>query len=1693
MNGTLNGTATIAAGGRFGNCLSVTGDAANSGSCRIANAVVPLNVGAGNTWTVAMWVKTATPGGAYAYQGGGGWAEANTMFYLNPGNASAGTKAGGVRWGQNWETGTADINDNQWHHVVLTCDGTTKAMYLDGNLETFTANGWNGAGTGNQFWVGGSGQTGDGGANLNGFVDEVYVFNRALTLADVQLLYSNNTVPKVPVSVVANPASGYRGQFVTLTATATPVIGTVTNARADLSAIGLSASATMGQSSANVFTNSFTVPTNAPVGAANLRVTVTSTEPLIGSSGATYTVLARPPTNAIIVTQLTNSSAYEYTKASFYFGTTNDAPNDAPFPMTYSWYKNGQLVSTNPMGPYYSFLTTLADNGSQIYAIARVADTNFSSLSRTSAVVTLTVLSGTPVFTNGLKQEFFAGATRADVHIGNVGPGVVGLVTNADSSGGFGDNHSRRYSGYFIPPATDDYVFFVASDDDCDVFLSTDSSPANKRLIAQELVWSPVRSWQTPGPGTPGPFEASQKRSDQWSPDPQNGVPAPYSAGIHLIGGQKYYFESVMHNGTGGDNWAVTYQTTTELGLEGAPANGTASRMTAASNNIAVITYPGSALTWALQPPSAVTVYEGASTNFISRAISDAEMNPTYQWYLNNVPIAGAVGANLTISTIPTSYNGAQVKVVARLPESSLSITSSVSTITVLQAVFEPGFLKVERWSNQSTLTALLAGTLGTPNYQMAVPAFAASIDNPNLPNNFVRRVSGFFVPPQTANYVFYTTGDDATQLFISTDNTPGNKRLVAQQAGWNTGGNWAWLQIGGGGGIADQTRSTTWTPDNGVTYPYANGIPLNGGQRYYIEQVFQQGGGGANNAATFVLFGEPDPLPGTETRFKGNLIGTTAVRNSGVTLTQQPTNTTVKPMGYATFSVNGTTESSLSIGSIFGGEENQTNNFLIVQWYKNGTAIPGATSRTVTLGPIMPSDNGAEIRAAVRALGFANQALNPIWVTSAVATVTVAPEAVFETGVLLKNWWTNTTRPNIEAGLAGLPQYTYTTPKLEGPVGNTGMRGYGTSGNGFFIPPTTGFYTFFINSDGDSDLFLSTDSNPANKRKIAAENIWSNPFQWNSAGAGGAVAIAQKRSDQFVDATGAVPNAGGISLNAGQRYYIEAVYRAGGGNDHVQVTYKLINDPDPLNGSAGAMSGDVIGIYAPRIPWVAFLQHPTNQTVLSGGNPVTFSATGTNPPSLVIGTTGNPSSLFTNPPTASLQYQWYKNGNPIPGATARTYTQSSVLPSDNGAQFHVAIRALGYADNALNRIWSNSMPAVLNVVTDAVPPMISYAATFENSSHVPFTGMSQFIVNVTFSKWMDATTLSNIANYSIAGVTITNISVASDHRTVQLLVNQLPTLPLNVVVSGVKDLSGNTIVAGSSSPINNVKLTFTDVGTPAVDPAYPSLVSVTGAGGFIITAQGSDIWNTADGFNFAWELKTNDFDVAVRQVSNGHSSHWAKGGLMVRESLDPSSRNWNIINDPASSDGIMAPDNSGFGANVVESNARIQYGGATAPWDNITRPAVAYPNAWVRLKRTGAVLQAFYSTNGVNWIQTAFTDTSTNAFEGPLVNPVYVGLCTTARNNVWAGLPPPTPLLYYNTVEYANYNSSFVVSAPAAQLTVSRSGNSINVSWTPAGGHLEFSPAIGGPNVNWQPVGGGNPASVPLGTGSQFFRVVNP
>ncbi|HPC59147.1 MAG TPA: hypothetical protein PKX23_00675 [Verrucomicrobiota bacterium] len=1374
--------------------------------------------------------------------------------------------------------------------------------------------------------------------------------------------------------------------------------------------------------------------------------------------------LIAEPTQLVMTVQPTNRTVYAGQPVSFYSDTTNNAvPLLPPSYTTYQWFKNSSAIP-GATGRNLTFLTTAADNGAQLYCHVTCHGYGEATLIADSSTVTLTVLPGT-IYTNALRAEVFWGATSvAQVEGGAVGAGAVSAWTALDQPNNIGDNYVRRVSGYFIPWVTDVYEFYINSDDDSHLYLSTNSNPANKMLIAEETGWANPRNWTTGG-------NLGQKCSTTYSPD--GGMTFPYLTGIPLEAGQLYYIEAVHREGGGGDNLSVY----AKLLYDTAPADGTPSTLTAASNNIAVMAGPVTTLTWVSEPPSSMSVAQGQTAQLNCQAVSDCEFPLFYSWYRVGV---GAVGnaQSYTLTATPVD-DGAQFYAVASTPIGGLTITSRVCTLSVQSAIFEPGFVKVEVWEGLQDRAAVRDGTAGLPTYTTTSPKFIQPL---NVGDNYTRKVSGYFIPATNADYVFFLCSDDDSWLYLSTNDLPAGKQWIAEQTDWADPRKWL------SGGNTTQKRSDLFTPDGGMTYPGSAGYSLVGGQKYYMEAIHREGSGGDNVGVTYNTVGEWDyPVDDAETRLSGNLIGMDAPR-SRAWFVQQPANVVAAPYTYARFSVVGGTDSTLPVGSI---TDTARNRFLMYQWQRGGVDIPGATASTLTL-MVTPADDGAQFACKMRSLGLADNALNPVWTNSATATLTV--QGVFEPGVALVEFWPNTTGKDLVLNnVAGNPAYVTTSPAFEANTGGpgdppAGVNDYVRRVSGHFIPAESGVYDFFVTSDDDCNVYLSLDISPLNKQLICQETAWSGGSrQWQTIGGG---TLAQRRSDQWSPDGGiTVPWAAGFNLTAGQKYYVEAVQHEGGGGDYVQVTAIKRPGAPPANGDASLLTGNVIGAYVPKSSMVAFTLQPTNVTV-TGPVVANFYAAGISDSAISVGVIGAPVI------TEFLQYQWQKNGLDIPGATRSSLAYQVSSAADNGATFVCKIRGLGYSDASLNPIWSNSQPATLTI-NDPTPPALAYASFFTDINVDP----NIQVVDILFNKRMDGATLANLNNYVIPGLTITAVTIrTNDYKAVRLTVTGTPTQPFTVTVNNLKDYLGNNLVSGSSLPVNSVSMISQDIGFdrgfytnsqgtvfPLYDPQFPSLFWVDGPNAFTVSAQGSDIWGTNDGFNFTYEMKTNDFDVAVRQLYITKSSTWAKGGLMVRESLSPSSRYFYVVNTPLSADGIQAPDNSGTGANRVACGVRAVFGGPSADAnvaDPATQPPPAYPNAWLRLKRAGNVVSGYSSTNGVDWLLRGTVDTTA---AGGLPAELYVGICTTAHNN---DQPDAPWQLYWNTSAYADYMN---VSLAAPVLQAAIMGNNIVISWSPSGeGYLVSSPTLG-PSAVWTPVPGGanSPVTLPLTAGPVFFRVV--
>jgi Leucine-rich repeat (LRR) protein len=192
-------------------------------------------------------------------------------------------------------------------------------------------------------------------------------------------------------------------------------------------------------------------------------------------------------------------------------------------------------------------------------------------------------------------------------------------------------------------------------------------------------------------------------------------------------------------------------------------------------------------------------------------------------------------------------------------------------------------------------------------------------------------------------------------------------------------------------------------------------------------------------------------------------------------------------------------------------------------------------------------------------------------------------------------------------------------------------ISNYGQRISGYITAPATGDYVFYLAADDQAVLFLSTDTSRGNLRAIAREPEWTFSRDWTG--------TDRRPNRENIS----VP----IALQAGQRYYLEAVVQQGGGGENLAVAWQRPGDPVPENGSEPIpgqfLSHDRVPSPTPVTPVVVF--HPRSQEVRLHG-------------SLVLSVAGA---------GGSLSYQWKRNGTDIPGATNRRLILSGVGAGDAG------------------------------------------------------------------------------------------------------------------------------------------------------------------------------------------------------------------------------------------------------------------------------------------------------------------------------------------------------------------------------------------------------------------------------------------
>lgn len=185
----------------------------------------------------------------------------------------------------------------------------------------------------------------------------------------------------------------------------------------------------------------------------------------------------------------------------------------------------------------------------------------------------------------------------------------------------------------------------------------------------------------------------------------------------------------------------------------------------------------------------------------------------------------------------------------------------------------------------------------------------------------------------------------------------------------------------------------------------------------------------------------------------------------------------------------------------------------------------------------------------------------------------------VVDTGaVLAREVWTSVPGTEVADIPLDVPAHQVgTLATLQGPPG--GGAPYGQRWRGYLTAPVGGNYYFWIASRGASELWLGNDADPVNKVRrcwVSGTNVAAHV--WN--------AQPEQRSPW-------------LALEAGQRYYLEVLHKAGpGADDHVAVGWLR---PDQFNGLVTEHTNVQPSEVVPGLvlsPYVEAVLNPTTGTL---------------------------------------------------------------------------------------------------------------------------------------------------------------------------------------------------------------------------------------------------------------------------------------------------------------------------------------------------------------------------------------------------------------------------------------------------------------------------------------------------------------
>jgi glucose/arabinose dehydrogenase len=707
-------------------------------------------------------------------------------------------------------------------------------------------------------------------------------------------------------------------------------------------------------------------------------------------------------------------------------------------------------------------------------------------------------------------------STLADIPFNTTPTGTLQL-TKFEAPQNRADRFGARIRGYICAPATGNYIFYIASDNNSELWLSSNDNPAGKTRIA---------------------FVNGYTKYAEWAKYPEQ-----QSAPVSLVQGQKYYVEVLHRENTEGDHVEVGWKL----------PNGTFERPMPGS----YLSPFGQSFAVAITSPVDNSVVSAGSSPTIEALVSNANAAiQKVEFYANGNKLGEDMSSPYSF-VWPTPSVGNYTLTAKAL--SSTTVTSQPVKVTVATAAacVAGGAITHEKWLNVTGTSISNIPVTTAPGYQGTLSQFK-TISNSG--DNYGERVRGFICPPATGNYTFWISSDDNSELYLSTDASPLNKQRIAYVVGY--------------------TQSQEYTK-----YPSQKSQPilLQANKKYYIEALHKEGASGDNLSVGWQL---PSgvlerPIPGSRLAVFEDQQALT------VQITSPPANSTVTAGSNIVLNATASGGSGTYTKAELFEEETKIGEDLSVPFT---FTIQNAQVGTYHLMVKVTDSNSATAESADFHIYVQNQV------------------SCSGTGEITRELWTNapgTTVSDIPTTRAADVKQQLTIFKTTSEIGDN----YGQRVRGYICPPVSGNYVFYISSDDNSELWLSTNEQPAAKQLVASVTGWTFPEEWN----------------KYPSQQSAL-----ISLTAGNKYYVEALHKEGSQGDHLEVGWML---PDnsyerPVPGKRLIPFEDV-----PTSVCDASIQPGSSTTFCDGG------------------------SVVLNANTApGYNYQWKKDGVEIQGATNPSY-----------------------------------------------------------------------------------------------------------------------------------------------------------------------------------------------------------------------------------------------------------------------------------------------------------------------------------------------------------------------------------------------------------------------------------------------------